>query len=457
MVSDATGSPGASARGDPFEACLVQVLAAADRPMSIASLRAQIQRLDRPWSTADFIEALSSLGFGALERAGRLAEVERAGLPALVFLSPDDRPAVLLNRLDGGIALFDPQAGAVQPEAAEPGVLADQTNWRDGRQASLADVSREALDPMLSGRFVAIEPPLRPPSDEIDAPRGRFGHWFWGPLATARPLYVQVVLAALLTNVFAISSSIFTMIVYDRVLPNNAIDSLIALIIGVAIVFVSDFVIRSLRGYFLDVAGARADMAIADSLFDQVLDLEMRARRGSTGSLANVMKEFESVREFLTSATLTTVIDPFALLFIAVIWMIGGPMVYVPLLIIPAMLLVGILLQPAMRRLVQTAYEDGQTKHAVLVETISGLETIKALGAGPVMRARWQKVRRQFREFCLTGFTGGDCVDGRVPCRQGTNRHGSDHCMFDPGGTGDRSVGAARSVADACQPVLCQL
>jgi ATP-binding cassette subfamily C protein LapB len=356
-----------------------------EAPLSRASLYAQVLRPEGAWTLEQFIEALSSRGFVAEQQSGKFSEIERSGLPALVFLAPNDRPAVLSRGHDGGLSLFDPASRG--------------SEFR-------ADPDPDLIDQMLAGTFVAVSPPLRVPTDQVNAPRGRFGHWFWGPLSTARSLYVQVGLAALLTNVFALATSIFTMIVYDRVLPNNAIDSLIALIAGIAIVFVSDFIIRSLRGYFLDVAGSRADMAIADALFDHVLDLEMRARRGSTGSLANVMKEFESVREFLTSATLTTVIDiPFALLFVAVIWAIGGPMVYVPLILIPAMLLVGVALQPSMRRLVQTGYEDGQTKHSVLVESIAGLETIKALGAGPVMRGRWQRaIAHQARVGLKTRF-----------------------------------------------------
>ena len=370
---------------DPLESCLLHLFALHEAPLSRASLYAQVLRPEGAWTLEQFIEALSSRGFVAEQRTGGFAAVERAGLPALVFLTPDHRPAVLSRGHDGGLSLFDPGSNGSE---------------------SKAEPDPDLIDQRLSGTFVAVSPPLRVPSDQVNAPRGRFGHWFWGPLSTAKPLYFQVGLAALLTNVFALATSIFTMIVYDRVLPNNAIDSLIALMAGISIVFVSDFVIRSLRGYFLDVAGSRADMAIADALFDHVLDLEMRARRGSTGSLANVMKEFESVREFLTSATLTTVIDiPFALLFVAVIWAIGGPMVYVPLILIPAMLLVGVALQPAMRRLVQTGYEDGQTKHSVLVESIAGLETIKALGAGPVMRGRWQRaIAHQARVGLKTRF-----------------------------------------------------
>ena len=181
---------------------------------------------------------------------------------------------------------------------------------------------------------------------------GRHGHWFWGPILRSRWVYVQVALAAFLVNVFAIASSVFSMIVYDKVIPNNAMDTLIALLIGVSVIFISDFVIRTLRGYFLDLASAKADAAIADSLFEQILDARLQSKRGSTGALASTLKEFESIRDFLTSATLTTFIDvPFAILFLVIIFVIGGPIVYVPLIAIPVMVIAGMAVQPQLKRL----------------------------------------------------------------------------------------------------------
>ena len=256
--------------------------------------------------------------------------------------------------------------------------------------------------PQAGSSATKPEEPLGPPA------QGRYGHWFWGPLMSSRSLYVQVMIAALLTNVFALGTSIFTMIVYDRVLPHNAVDSLIALIIGVTVIFAADFLIRTLRGYFLDVAGSRADMAIGDAIFDHVVEIDLRARRGSIGSLANIMKEFESIRDFLTSATLTTLIDiPFAIIFLLAVWWIGGPLVWVPLIIIPSMLVVGLAMQPLMSRLTESGMKDGQNKHSVLVESISGIETIKSLGIGPIMRDRWQKaIAHQARIGLKTRFLG---------------------------------------------------
>jgi ATP-binding cassette subfamily C protein LapB len=245
---------------------------------------------------------------------------------------------------------------------------------------------------IYGGMVIEIEAELKIGTED-DNQKGRFGHWFFGPLLASKFVYFQVMMAALLTNIFALATSGFSMIVYDRVMPNGAMETLVALLVGVFIIFISDFVIRSLRSYFLDVAGAQADMVIADTLFEQVIDMELAARTSPTGSVANSLREFESLRDFLTSATLTTLIDlPFAVLFLFVIWTIGGPLVYVPLAAIPLIIGSTLLIQPSLRKLTQSNYEDGQTKNSVAIETLQGIETIKAIGAGSMMRKRWQDV-----------------------------------------------------------------
>jgi ATP-binding cassette, subfamily C, bacterial LapB len=360
--------PVAEAKPEPLEACLLFLLDHHGRPMSLAALRATVSRPDEPWTAKDFVDAIESLGFstqtfGALE-------------PPM----PAPNEPLLLIGADGDASVLVAREGPDDFEVFSPA------------QARPVRQTYDELVAGYSGQAIRVTPPMRTPSSQAQVPRGRRGHWFWGPILIARPLYWRAGLAAVLTSVFALATSIFSMIVYDRVIPNNALGSLYALLFGVGIVFASDFVIKTLRAYFLDVAGSRADTEIADAVFDHVLDLDMRARRAPTGSLSNVLKEYETLRDFFTSATLTTLIDiPFALFFIVVLYYIGGPMAWVPMIAIPLMLLGGLVLQPAMKNLSRVSQEDSQVKQAVLVETLYGLETIKALGAGAVMRRRWQE------------------------------------------------------------------
>lgn len=361
-------------RFDALESSLRAVLAWYERPVSASSLRSRVAHHEGFWTEETLFEAADSLGLDIEES---LIDPVLPVLPRL--------PAICVSK-EGG-------AFVVLSQLSENQILVVDT----AVQEKPTEMTVEELWSRLAGQTFSLllRPEMQQGNKEFaqgTSPWGRHGHWFWGPILKARWVYLQVALAALLINIFAIASSVFSMIVYDRVIPNNATDTLIALLIGVSIVFISDFFIRSLRSYFLDMASARADSAIADSLFEQILDVQMHARRGSTGALASTLKEFEQIRDFLTSATLITFIDiPFSVLFLLIIFLIGGPMVWVPLLAVPVILLAGLGVQPKLKKLIKQSQEDGHHKHAILVETLAGLETIKALGAGSIMRRRWQE------------------------------------------------------------------
>lgn len=362
-------NPGASpAAADALEEALLWVLKHLERPMSQAALRARVARDPGPWTFEQALEALESLGFQCRVQPYRAGLESDAPGPVLMLDTGAHARVLTGEQRDGGAVFFE-AARAVRPISA---AAADVASW-------------------AGARCIVITATLRTDTPEDGTHRSRFGHWFWGPILSSKGLYWQIGLSALFVNVFALVSSIFSMIVYDRVMPNNATDTLTALVAGVVIVLLGDFAIRTLRGYFLDMAGARADMVIADSLFEQLLEMDMKSRRGSTGAMASLMREFESIRDFLTSATLTTLIDlPFALLFLVVIAAVGGPLVWVPVIAAPFVVLAAIVVQPRLRRLVQASQEDGHHKAGVLVETLHGIETVKSLGAGALLRRRWQ-------------------------------------------------------------------
>lgn len=218
-------------------------------------------------------------------------------------------------------------------------------------------------------------------------------HWFFAPLWKFRGYLIQAGVASLLTNLFAVGTSLFAMIVYNRIIPSNAMASLSVLVIGMAILLIADYLIKTARSKLLGVAGVEADLVIADRLFTQVLDMQYKAKKGSVGQLANVLKEYEQIREFFTSAALVSIIDmPFALIFVGFIWFLGGPMVYPVLAGIGILFLVTLYMQPRMKRIAERSLEDAHNKHSVLVETLSGLETVKLLGAGGLLRRRFKTV-----------------------------------------------------------------
>jgi len=230
---------------------------------------------------------------------------------------------------------------------------------------------------------------------EVDLPKGRIAEWLSGPLKANRPIYLKVALAATMINFFALVTALFTMTVYDRVVPNNATDSLIGLVIGLALIIVFDFVLKLLRAYFVDVAGARIDRDIGKAIFDKILNLRLDLDKRSTGGLAGLVREIETLRDFFASATITALVDiPFIFVTLFVIAMIGGWLVLVPIVLIPLVLGTAIATQPVMRRLAAENLGQTMNKQAVLVETIGGLETVKSANAGDMLSSRWDTAVR---------------------------------------------------------------
>lgn len=222
------------------------------------------------------------------------------------------------------------------------------------------------------------------------ATRKGFAEWLIKPMMQNKRNYMKVGITAALINVFGLVVSIFSMTVYDSVLPNNATTSLVGLAIGMSLVVLFDFVLRSLRAYFVDIAGINVDRSIGELAFNRLISMRMASRRGSTGALAGTMRELDSLRDFFASATMSALVDlPFVLLTLTVIAAIGGWIVLVPATMVPLVVLAGALSYPAMDRLSAEAMNEGLSKQAVLVETIGGLETVKATGAGGLLMKRW--------------------------------------------------------------------
>lgn len=216
--------------------------------------------------------------------------------------------------------------------------------------------------------------------------------WFWGSLFQGKWLYGQVLIAATITNFLGLSTSLFIMVVYDRVVPNEAIESLIALTIGVLIALVFDFIIKTLRAQFVDRAGKRADARMSRLIFDKILNMRLDNQRQKSGAMASIVREFDTLREFFTSATLVAVVDlPFIFLFIWVISLIAGPLAIVALIAVPLVILCGLVIQPFLARIAESSMQTNMSKQSVLVETLNGLETVQATGSGRLMRRRFEE------------------------------------------------------------------
>jgi ATP-binding cassette, subfamily C, bacterial LapB len=219
----------------------------------------------------------------------------------------------------------------------------------------------------------------------------RLKHWFWGTLAENKRIYRDVLLAAFLVNIFALAMPMFTMNVYDRVVPNRSIETLWVMAIGIAIIVIGDLILRTMRGYFLDWASTRVDIKLSARIMEQVLGTRLEQRSNSVGSLANNLRSFESVRDFITSATVTALIDlPFGLIFIGVMAWISLPMI-VPVIVGGIiMLLYAFSVQAKMHELSETMYRASALRNATLIESLVSLETVKALGIEGTMQRKWE-------------------------------------------------------------------
>jgi ATP-binding cassette subfamily C protein LapB len=192
---------------------------------------------------------------------------------------------------------------------------------------------------------------------------------------------------------FALVMPLFIMNVYDRVVPNNTIETLWVLAIGVGVVYVFDFVMRSLRGYFIDIAGKKIDVILSANIFEKVMGIRMEARPLSVGAFASSLQEFESFREFITSATITTLVDlPFLILFLMLIWWIGGMAAIPALVAVPLILLTSFLLQKPLAKVINETFRTSSQRQSTLIESLTGLETLKAIGAEGPMQRRWEQL-----------------------------------------------------------------
>jgi len=228
-------------------------------------------------------------------------------------------------------------------------------------------------------------------------PRARSGvpeasrHWFWSAMFQNRSLYRDAMVASILVNLFALAMPLFTMNVYDRVLPNNAVETLWALTVGIVLVVIFNLILTSARAHVLDTASKKVDVRLSAQIMERVLDMRMESRPASVGSFAANLRSFESVRDFIASASLAAVVDlPFVLLFMAVLWWISPFMLIPPLVAMLAVLLVSFIAQARIGRLVAETFQATAQRNASLVESLSGLETVKTLNAQSEMQRRWE-------------------------------------------------------------------
>jgi ATP-binding cassette, subfamily C, bacterial LapB len=255
-------------------------------------------------------------------------------------------------------------------------------------------VALDALKQAYSGYVIYTRAAYHLDHDIADThlKQERKDHWFWSVMRSSWRIYRDVLLASLFINLFAVANPLFTMNVYDRVVPNNAVETLWVLAIGVFIVFGFDALLKGLRGYFIEVAGKKSDILLSSFLFERVLGSTYSQRPASVGAFVSQFREFDQVRNFYTTATIASFVDmPFVIIFLLLIYYVGGPLVVVPLVALPLILGYGLLMRKPLKYAIEQTYACGAQKNATLVESLVGLETLKSLGAEGLVQRVWEQ------------------------------------------------------------------
>jgi len=245
-------------------------------------------------------------------------------------------------------------------------------------------------------------------------------HWFWGPVRANLGSWLQILMAALVINLLSLALPIFIMNVYDRVIPNLAYVTLWTLATGVVIALVLDLLMRTIRSNVLENIGRRVDLKVAANLFDHALNVRLLNRPGGAAGIANSIRDFEIVREFFASATFVAVIDLlFIGIFVGFLYMIVGPIAVVPLLAVPVVLVLAVIAQIPLGRSAAQAQQMATKRHGVLIESLSGVETIKTLNAEPVMQREWENaVAASSRINGRTRFWSNFATNGTLAIQQ---------------------------------------
>lgn len=218
------------------------------------------------------------------------------------------------------------------------------------------------------------------------------GHWFWSEVAKYKWQFAEIALAAAIANIFAICVSIYSRQVFDRVIPNQSFSTLWVLVVGVLLAIGFEAITRIIRAYLIDIAGKKLDLTLSSRIFEQALGMRLDVRPKSTGSFVNQVRESDTVREFFTSTTIAAISDlPFVFLFIAVIWMIAGPMAWVQIMAIPLIVIPGLLAQWPLSRYSRQHLRESSLRNGLLIEAMSGAETLKTLGAESRFQRLWEE------------------------------------------------------------------
>ena len=354
--------------------CLVELTRIHGRPMTHSALIAGLPVDKGGLTPSTFSRAAAKAGFATKILKMPFEDLGQELLPAILLLNKN-KACVLLS---------------INKEKATASVLFSETG-----QGTIA-MPLSKLKTMFTGHVIFSRPRFRldQRTPEITEVAGR--HWFWSAFLEQKSLYKDVMVAAFLINLFALAVPFFSMNVYDRVIPTHAEETLWMLVIGVILITGFDYVLKLVRSHFVDLAGSRIDVKLSGFIMQKVMGMRLADKPASVGSFAQTLRSFEAIRDFVSSASVTALIDlPFAILFIIVIAWIAWPLIIFPLIAVVVVLLYTFKIQKEVHELTEQSQRTAALRNSVLIESLSALETLKTLGAENYIQTKWEMIAAQ--------------------------------------------------------------
>ncbi|MEA2110538.1 MAG: type I secretion system permease/ATPase [Campylobacterota bacterium] len=374
---------------DPLLACLVVFTKLHHRPFSAESLTAGLplkdtQSMPKLFSMDDsksnFSRAAARAGFTSKLIKRDINDISEMVLPVILLLH--DQDACILEAIDKQ----NNRAKIIIPEMPEG------EEWID----------LDILNQKYIGFTFFIKKEYTKESRIKTIDNSKKQHWFWGTIKRSSDIYRDVLVASIMINLFVLAAPLFTMNVYDRVVPNGAVETMWVLAIGVMVVYFLDMILKFMRTYFLEVAGKKSDVIMSSIIFEKVMNLKMDSRPKSVGSFASNLKDFESIRSFFTSSTVSTLIDlPFTIIFLTVTYYIAGLIVLVPIVMMILILGYSLSVRKPLQHSIESTYAASAQKNSVLIESLVNLETIKILGAGGHAQYHWEEATGEIADKSL--------------------------------------------------------
>jgi ATP-binding cassette subfamily C protein LapB len=367
-------------RFDPLLDGLILLTHLYGHPYTREVLTAGLPTDDAVLDAKNFVVAAERAGLSARLLKRKISTLSELTLPAMVLLK--GKQVVIVLKIDKENQTYT----IMRPEAGQ----------------SEEEISFDELEESYSGYLYLIKRRHKFDGRQDETLKLKVNHWFWGTMAKSWKIYKDVLWVSILVNLIVLAAPLYTRNVYDRVIPNNAMDTLWTFTIGVFIAYTFDFILRIVRAYFLDIAGKKSDVMLSSLIFEKVQATELSERPKSVGTFAKQLSDFDAIRDLITSSSMTLMIDlPFTLLFLVVIYLIGGTIVFVPIVAMVLMLLFSLYVYASIKYTVEQTYRAAGEKNGLLLESLTSPEAVKAYNMQSRNQKRWEDTTGEIANWSI--------------------------------------------------------